>query len=431
LPAGHHRHLISLAQRFFERTLALQAVVIGLLSCLLARLPFGIALAATLRDQARTLRNGAKSSRPGAFVVRSQPMAQAHPPVPSGGLEESRVAWIDVAKGMCIIFVVATHSTLGVGDAMGRTGFMHYVVEFSRPFRMPEFFMISGLFLSRVIDRDWRTYGDKRVVHFLYFYLLWLLIHSGVKYQQVSGGTIEGFLEHLAYSLVEPFSILWFIYLLAVFSVVTKLLRRVYPPVLLIAAAALEIAPIETNWYLLNEFCNRYVYFVAGYILAPHVFRMAAWVAAHRGLALLTLAAWALVDGLATMTPSGIEAFPTVASLPFLSLVFGGAGTIATVFTAVLIARTALAEPLRYAGAHALIVYLALVFPMAATRVLLLRYSGIEDVGVISLIVTVAAFVTPLIFERLVRDTPAFFLVRRPVAFHIDRQRRLQLLPAE
>jgi uncharacterized membrane protein YcfT len=345
--------------------------------------------------------------------------------------DEGRVAWIDVAKGMCIIFVVATHATLGVGDAMGRTGFMHYVVEFSRPFRMPEFFMISGLFLSRVIDRDWRSYGDKRVVHFLYFYLVWLLIHSGIKYQQVSGGTVAGFLEHLAYSLVEPFSILWFIYLLAVFSALTKLLRRVYPPVLLIAAAALEIAPIETNWYLLNEFCNRYVYFVAGYVLAPHVFRIALWVAAHRRQALLALAAWALANGLATMTPSGIEEFPTIASLPFISLVFGAAGTIATVFTAVLLARTALADPLRYAGAHALIVYLALVFPMAATRVLLLRYSGIEDVGVISLIVTVVAFVTPLIFERLVRDTPASFLVTRPAAFHIDRPPALRMQPAE
>ncbi len=33
---------------------------------------------------------------------------------------------------------------------------MHAVVAFAKPFRMPDFFMISGLFLARVIDRDWR-----------------------------------------------------------------------------------------------------------------------------------------------------------------------------------------------------------------------------------------------------------------------------------
>jgi uncharacterized membrane protein YcfT len=355
-------------------------------------------------------------------------MKQSASPVHAA--DAARVAWIDVAKGICIVFVVATHATLGVGNAMGGEGFMHHVVEFTRPFRMPEFFMISGLFLSRVIDRDWRTYGDRRIVHFAYFYVLWLLIHSALKFQQVSGGSLEGFLEHLAYSFIEPFSILWFIYLLAVFGAVTKLLRGVPAPVLLLAAAALEIAPIETNWYVLNEFCNRYVYFLAGYVLAPHVFRLAGWAAAHRGGTLLALAGWALVNGLVTMTPTGIAAFPTIASLPLLSLVFGAAGAVATVFTAVLLVGTRLADALRYAGAQAIAIYLALVIPMAATRILLLKSGLVEDIGVVSLIVTVVAIIAPLVAERLVRNTPAYFLFHRPPAFHIDRPQTLRVQPA-
>lgn len=353
-------------------------------------------------------------------------MTQVDAPKLSGGIAEDRVAWVDIAKGMCILFVAATHATLGVGEVMGGEGFMHYVVAFTRPFRMPEFFLISGLFLARVIDRDWRTYGDRRVLHFLYFYVLWLLIHSALKFNQVSGGSAAGFLEHLAFAIVEPFSILWFIYLLAVFSAVTKLLRRVYPPVLLAAAAVLEIAPIETSWYLLNEFCNRYVYFVAGYALAPHVFRFASWAGAHRGAALLVLAVWALVNGWSTFTPSGVLDFPTLASLPFVSLALGAAGIIATVFTAVLLVRTALAEPLRYLGEQAIAIYLMLVIPMAATRIVLLKSGMIEDVGVVSLIVTIAAVIVPLVTERLVRHTPASFLFHRPAMFHITRPQTVQ-----
>ena len=45
------------------------------------------------------------------------------------------------------------HSTLGVEAAAGQQGFMHLFVEFAKPFRMPDFFLISGLFLARVIDR--------------------------------------------------------------------------------------------------------------------------------------------------------------------------------------------------------------------------------------------------------------------------------------
>src|SRR5215470_2859273 len=82
-----------------------------------------------------------------------------------------RVDWVDYAKGICIVMVVMMHSVLGVELAAGETGFMHAVVMFAKPFRMPDFFLISGLFLPLVIDRDWRTYLDRKVVHFAYFYV--------------------------------------------------------------------------------------------------------------------------------------------------------------------------------------------------------------------------------------------------------------------
>ena len=64
---------------------------------------------------------------------------------------DGRIDWVDYAKGFCIVFVVMMHSTLGVEAAAGKDGWLHYLVEFARPFRMPDFFMISGLFLAQVI----------------------------------------------------------------------------------------------------------------------------------------------------------------------------------------------------------------------------------------------------------------------------------------
>ena len=58
--------------------------------------------------------------------------------------EKPRVAWVDYAKGFCIIMVVMMHSTLGTGKAMGGEGFLHEVVTFAKPFRMPDFFLIAG-----------------------------------------------------------------------------------------------------------------------------------------------------------------------------------------------------------------------------------------------------------------------------------------------
>src|SRR5687768_13637587 len=106
--------------------------------------------------------------------------------VPSG--DAMRLAWVDVAKGICIVLVVIMHATLGTGEALGGEGFMHTLVAFSKPFRIPDFFLLSGLFLGRVIDRDWRLFADRRVVHFAYFYLLWVVIQSAFKPE----GIIEG-----------------------------------------------------------------------------------------------------------------------------------------------------------------------------------------------------------------------------------------------
>lgn len=44
---------------------------------------------------------------------------------------KTRIAWVDYAKGFCIIMVVMMRSTLGVGNALGGQGFLHAVVAFA------------------------------------------------------------------------------------------------------------------------------------------------------------------------------------------------------------------------------------------------------------------------------------------------------------
>ena len=344
---------------------------------------------------------------------------------------DSRVAWVDTAKGACIVLVVMMHATLGVGEAMGGEGFMHSIVAFARPFRMPDFFLVSGLFLSRVIDRDWRTYADRRVVHFAYFYLLWLVIQSAFKYGQVAGESGFGFIAHLATALIEPYSTLWFIYLLAVFSVVTKLLRRVPAPLLLALAAALQVGSVETHWTVVDEFCARWVYFLAGYLLAPAIFRLADHAVSHVRLTLALLAVWAAVNGVLALTPSAVSGFPTLASLPGVSLALGAAGAMAIVTVSALVTRTRAAAPFRYMGRHSIAIYLAFFLPMAATRTFVVK-TGVLDVGLASLLVTVVAVAAPLVLERIVRNTPASFLFRRPAALRITpRPAPPALVPAQ
>jgi len=97
---------------------------------------------------------------------------------------------------------------------------MHVVVMFAKPFRMPDFFLISGLFLPLVIGRDWRTYLDRKVVHFAYFYVLWVTIQFGFKAPAFAAETSWSHAGYLYLeAFIEPFGTLWFIYLLPIFFV--------------------------------------------------------------------------------------------------------------------------------------------------------------------------------------------------------------------
>jgi uncharacterized membrane protein YcfT len=342
----------------------------------------------------------------------------------SAQVTSGRVDWVDYAKGICIVMVVMMHSTLGVEAAAGSQGWMHALVEFAKPFRMPDFFLISGLFLARVIDRDWRRYLDRKVVHFLYFYVLWVTIQFAFKAPGLAGELgAAGVAKFYLLSYLEPFGTLWFIYLLPVFFVVTKLTRRVPPVLIFLVGAVLEAAPIETGWIMIDEFAARFVYFFAGYWLAANFFGIARLVQQHAVLALGAIAGWALING--------VLVFGGYAGLPALSLVLGFAGASAVVAVAALLSRANVLGLLRYAGEHSIVVYLAFFLPMAATRIALLKTGIVSDLGTVALIVTVMGVVVPLVLHWFVEGTRLDFLFKRPGFFHIDRPRRAALQPAE
>jgi uncharacterized membrane protein YcfT len=348
-----------------------------------------------------------------AIAARSAPAAPA------------RIDWVDYAKGICIVMVVMMHSVLGVEIAAGQTGFMHLVVMFAKPFRMPDFFLISGLFLSVVIDRDWRTYLDRKVVHFAYFYVLWVTIQFGFKAPSFAAETNWSHVGFLYLeSFIEPFGTLWFIYLLPVFFVVTKATRRMPPLLIWGVAALLEMAHVATGWTVIDEFCARFVYFYSGYLFAQYVFALSDRARARPALALAGLALWALVNG--SLVKSGFSEWPLI------SLALGLAGACAIIIIGTLLARAHWLTFLRFCGEHSIVIYLAFFLPMATTRTLLLKTGLIHDIGTISLVVTIVGVAGALAIWRIALAIGADFLFERPAAFWIaPKQPRPKLQAAE
>jgi uncharacterized membrane protein YcfT len=355
----------------------------------------------------------------------------------------SRVDWVDHAKGISILLVVMMHSTLGVEAAAGAIGWLHPVVEFAKPFRMPAFFLISGLFLARTIDAPWRRYLDRKVVHFAYFYVLWLTIQYafkglGIAMEEGAGAALTAYIS----GFVQPFGTLWFIYVLPVFFLFTRLVRGLPVWLVLAWAAVLEIMPIATGSVIYDEFAARYVYFFAGYALAGRTFAFQDWTAKHTTAALAGLAAWLALNATASLTVVGASLEPYAqiftwdnasvkwSDLAGLSLLLGIAGSAALVTIAGLLSRLVWTRPLQWVGAHSIVIYLAFFLPMAVARTILLKLGVVTDIGTISALTWIAAVSGPVVLYVMIQWTGiGRFLFERPAWARLDR--RKQSAPAE
>lgn len=345
--------------------------------------------------------------------------------------------WVDIAKGISIILVVMMHATFGVGEATGRVGVMHYALGFAAPFRMPEFFLISGLFLGAVIARPWRHYADRRIAHYIYFYALWAIILIGFKHLLVDRDP-GGAAAMLASAIHEPYSILWFIYALAVFSLMAKLFFEARLPhwIVLIAAASCAIAPIHTPVSILNYTTSYFVYFYAGYALAPHIFAFAEKVRAHPIIAFGALALWAIINAALVFAPGHEVAYghivTGIAHIPGATFILALAGAMAVCATAALIGNARAFAWLRWVGAHSIVIYLSFVIPMGIFRTLLLAIAPNIDAGMASLAVLFVAVASPAILYWIIgRIGFGRFLFERPAWAFIPGAPGSRRTPAE
>ncbi len=323
-------------------------------------------------------------------------------------IENSRIAWVDYAKGICIILVVMMHSTLGVEKATGSLTWLHPFIDWARPFRMPDFFMISGLFLASRIQTPWRQYLDSKVLHFVYFYILWMTIQTFIRdFGLLRAEGVMPFLKSYLTGFYEPYGTLWFIYLLAVFFVVTKLVQSIRPVYIFIAAACLEIAPIATGFTVIDEFASRYVYFFAGFWMARIILDYAASLNTRSIPAIFSaLMVWGLFNY--WMVATGLS------TLPVVSLALGFVGAAAVVSVGVLLSKTNFAEAVRYCGANSIVIYLSFSLFMATTRTVLLKFAPQLDEGLVALCATSAGVAGPIMLFWLTRYTQLSFLFLRP-----------------
>src|SRR5690606_29842341 len=205
----------------------------------------------------------------------------------------SRVAWVDAAKGLSIVLVVLHHAvyfldTSGLAPLPVVAG-----NEALASLRMPLFFLASGLFVAGPLAAPWRTLLHKRVAFFLWLYLLWTTIRFTFFATLVPEGVDPDDSANplnVLLALVLPGPSMWFLYALALFSVVGKLLRPVPVAVQLAASGVLSavagagLLEIDSRWVAI---CRFLFFFLLGW----HAKRLVEGVARASNLPLVAAAA--------------------------------------------------------------------------------------------------------------------------------------------
>lgn len=329
------------------------------------------------------------------------------------GESNSRVSWVDYSKGICIVAIVSLLATRYVQGLAGMEGWVQHWVDFAKPFRTDCFFLIAGLFLSRTIDRSWRSYLDKKVVHFGYFFALWTTFYFVAAI--FNGEFDDGrplWLHYLDW-YVQPFGQLWFIEMLPIYFVVTRLVRRVPWIIILPIAALLQIWSPESEFRQVERFCERYVYFYAGYIFAPFIFTLVQAAASARVKAVFGLVIWAGINEWLV--------FIGVADKPVYSFVLGFAGTGAVIVCASLLSGSRWMDWLRYLGQNSLIVFLAFYPFMVVSGRVIWNIGIVRDVGWQTALVTILSVGIPVLLYWAVRRTPFKFIFERPRWVSLER----------
>jgi len=323
-----------------------------------------------------------------------------------------RYGWVDVAKGICIVAVVCLYARSAIAHAFGSAGWLEAWTAFARPFRMPDFFLLSGLFLGMVIDRPWRSYLDTKVVHYVYFLALWVALVYGYEAAFMPDFPGRGESALLAvkryfYYLYHPDHMLWFIQVLPMYFVVTRLARQALPSwVVFAGAAALMLWRVDSGIAAFDNFCQYYVFFLCGYLFASQIFRFADQVKQRPGLAWPLFLVWIFVN------QAAVSAGWTSSSTG--ALVFGFIGISAVIAVSCLVAGVRGLSWLRFLGANSIVVYLGFYIPLQVFIALYQRSGWAWDIDVLATVLVVASTAAPVLLFLGVRNTRARFLFERP-----------------
>ena len=197
----------------------------------------------------------------------------------TNALSNKRLAWIDYAKGIAIFLVIYHHAFLGLLAAgLPVNKFLINLNMAVYSFRVPLFFILSGLFISQGLKkRGLEKYLKYRGKILLYPYLLWAILQVSFGFFFRSYSNFPWGPKLFLFILYEPkyTGQLWYLLALfnasAIYSLLTVKCRLKKTHHLLLGLVLYLLAPALSFNSLLQQLSIFYIYLIIGTLLSNSI----------------------------------------------------------------------------------------------------------------------------------------------------------------
>jgi fucose 4-O-acetylase-like acetyltransferase len=342
----------------------------------------------------------------------------------------TRIAEIDIVKGLAIILVVYGHVMGGMASrGLVYLPFHRFTYALVYSFHMPAFFFVSGMFARLGSSIPSLPLLRQRAAQILWPYMLW----SGI------GFVILPFLSRFMVTAHKDFDPgaflldlmlgrdLWFLWNLFVLHGIGIATRRVDRR-LLLGCALLAYLPVAAGAIKPPVSLGRILLYLPAFLVGAHWSPELLGFLGHRRTSRLDniALAVALASFLAISVANELRAGPSQLGTwyqPAIDLAQAAAGTLLLVVLAEFLAGTSAGRIVESIGVASLAVFLLHPYVQGGARVMCARLFGTEAVVTSVAVQTLLATATPAMVYAVTQHSGAGWLFRFPGATVANRQR--------
>ena len=319
----------------------------------------------------------------------------------------NRLNWVEYAKGIAIILVVYRHILIGIQrSGLEVLPFLINANEIVYSFRMPLFFVLSGIFAAKSINkRTPITFTQNKLRTIMHPYLIWGIIQISIQLVLSNYTNANRSFIDFIYLLIHPRAIdqLWYLYALFNVSIIFMLLYRVIKLnnllIVLLSVVCYGVSVFVKEYSLIHDALYYLIIFAIGHIGSKYLLNTKNYGLYNSNKPFLILFPFFWLTQWYWLEHRDMNIF-----------LFGIIALLGTAFVfsfSFILSKKdyQLFRPIQIAGQYSLQIYLMHLLVVSAVRIFMVNLLMIKEPIVILCVGWILGCVLPVIVYRLVKPT--------------------------